>query len=125
MKLFATADGKIPFLQIIVGIIIGAISMFAYIKFGKPKFIFDDKSKPSPTVTIESTETLVSPKEKNTLKGGSPPEVVYIGNKQAQFVPVMRENTREIYAEELSSSEDEEEEEDEDEDQFSPNVPVV
>jgi hypothetical protein len=41
-KLFTTADGKIPFLQIAIGIMIGALAMFIYAKFYKPKILFQD-----------------------------------------------------------------------------------
>ena len=39
-KLLATSDGKIPFLQILIGLIVGAIGMIVYVKFKKPDFIF-------------------------------------------------------------------------------------
>jgi len=41
-KLFTTADGKIPFLQIAIGILLGAVAMFLYAKFYKPKLLFQD-----------------------------------------------------------------------------------
>jgi hypothetical protein len=41
-KLFTASDGKIPFLQILIGIIVGAIGMFIYVKFWKPKILFDN-----------------------------------------------------------------------------------
>lgn len=40
-KLLRASDGSIPFVPIMVGIIIGAIAMFAYAKFWKPKILFD------------------------------------------------------------------------------------
>ena len=39
-KMLTTADGKIPFLQIIIGVIVGAIGMFLYAKFCKPPWLF-------------------------------------------------------------------------------------
>jgi hypothetical protein len=35
-------NGSIPYLQIIIGIIIGAIGMFIYAKFYRPKILYDD-----------------------------------------------------------------------------------
>lgn len=49
-KLLTASDGKIPFVQIVIGVIIGAIAMFLYAKFWKPKMLFDDSSNSlSPT----------------------------------------------------------------------------
>jgi hypothetical protein len=39
--LFTTSDGKIPFLQIFVSLIIGAVAMFLYAKIYKPKILFE------------------------------------------------------------------------------------
>lgn len=39
-KLFTTADGKIPFIQIALGAIIGAIGVLIYVRFYKPKILF-------------------------------------------------------------------------------------
>ena len=47
-KLLTTADGKIPYLQIAIGIIIGIIGMFAYAKFYKPKILFEDSLLAAP-----------------------------------------------------------------------------
>lgn len=53
-NLFIASDGKIPYVQIIVGIVIGAIGMLIYAKFFKPQFILDTlndrKSKSATTV---------------------------------------------------------------------------
>jgi hypothetical protein len=61
-RLFATSDGKIPFLQILVGVIIGAIGMFVYAKFWKPKLLFDHKlplSSPSQEPFRETQQFVV------------------------------------------------------------------
>ncbi len=43
LKLFTTSDGKIPFIQIALGAIIGAIGVLIYVRFYKPKILFPDK----------------------------------------------------------------------------------
>ncbi|KAJ3135633.1 hypothetical protein HDU90_003708 [Geranomyces variabilis] len=45
--LFSTADGKIPFIQIALGAITGAIGVLIYVRFYKPKILFPD----APTVS--------------------------------------------------------------------------
>lgn len=45
-KLLTSSDGKIPFLQIIIGAILGAIGMFVYAKFWKPKILFENYGPP-------------------------------------------------------------------------------
>jgi hypothetical protein len=41
-SLFTTADGQVPFFQIILGLIIGAVMMLIYAKFFRPPFIVGD-----------------------------------------------------------------------------------
>jgi hypothetical protein len=41
-KLFTAGNGKIPFIQIILGVIIGAVGMLVYAKFYKPKLLFPE-----------------------------------------------------------------------------------
>lgn len=41
-KLFRTSEGNIPFLQIIIGAILGAVGMFIYAKFFRPKILYEE-----------------------------------------------------------------------------------
>lgn len=43
-RLFTTADGSVPIIQIIAGMVLGAIAMFAYAKICKPKYLYEDLS---------------------------------------------------------------------------------
>src|SRR3954468_20982155 len=73
-RLFTSADGKIPFLQIIIGIVLGAISMFAYCKFCKPKLLFGEKVVdllvPEPAAAVRKNG-----RPKNILHGRTAPPV--------------------------------------------------
>ena len=42
-KLLMDSQGNIPYMQILIGIIIGAVAMLAYAKFCRPKILFADE----------------------------------------------------------------------------------
>lgn len=54
-KFLTASDGKIPFLQILIGIIVGAIGMFVYAKFWKPKMLFENENLEIPQPQIAAT----------------------------------------------------------------------
>jgi len=56
-----SVDGKIPVLQILIGILIGAIGMFVYAKFYRPKILYE-------TETVEELKTENGKQIKNTVK---------------------------------------------------------
>ena len=60
-KLFMTEGGKIPFTQIALGIIIGAIAMYVYIKFNKGKLPFSKASAPNLPLDADILEPLAAP----------------------------------------------------------------
>jgi hypothetical protein len=43
-KMLTASDGKIPYLQILIGVAIGVIGMFFYAKFCRPKILFEETS---------------------------------------------------------------------------------
>jgi hypothetical protein len=64
-KLFTTSDGKVPFIQIALGLIIGAIGVLVYVRFYKPAFLFP----PSTTSAPQRSSITVRPAGKRKPEG--------------------------------------------------------
>jgi len=79
-KLFTTSDGKIPFTQIAIGILIGAIAMYVYVKIYKGDLPFGKKTA-TDLQPVESIEPLVAPPlptpapQMRATAGISPPQM--------------------------------------------------
>lgn len=61
-KLFTTGDGRIPFVQIALGIIIGAVGMLIYARFYKPKILFPESTSSTSTVAAPAPQPSISTK---------------------------------------------------------------
>ena len=79
-KLLTGSDGKIPYMQILIGILIGAIGMLVYAKMMRPKILFEDNIK----VPI-GPSILQGKQPKNVLKQRTPAQPVVA---QTSAVPV-------------------------------------
>ncbi len=63
-KLFTTSDGKVPFVQIALGLILGAIGVLVYVRFYKPAFLF-----PPSTTSTQQRSIPVRPTGKRKPEG--------------------------------------------------------
>ena len=99
-------DGKIPFLQILIGIVIGVIAALVYVKLYKPPFFeYTEVAKtlpPSSTITSLTEEPAVIAKKTNTVH----PEIVLVSIHDLPKVP----STFSSSLEELQESDNENDE---------------
>lgn len=123
MKLLTMTDGKIPYTQIAIGIILGAIGMLIYAKICKPKFLNEDfsvlglPSLPSfPNSTSQpvlvSKETII-PKEKAVLVEKLPLNVI---TSAPQLPTLINENIEDDDLEQDDDDDESREESDNDDD---------
>ena len=140
MKLLSV-DGKIPVLQILIGIIIGAIGMFLYAKFYRPKVLYEtelieeikaengkqvkgtvrqQKSQQQPT-QVQREQVIVETTDGNSGNNGHHmPGPSFVDLRQ---IPLAMPKLSAMYAEQEDYPEDEEDEdEDEDDEQEIPQV---
>lgn len=129
-KLFRTSEGSIPFMQIILGAIIGAIAMLVYAKFCKPKILYDE------TVTIPIGPSVADPRlPQNQVKvsGKNVPAPVVAQTESApvlfdiaSIAPIQNDiqmpQLPSLHEIEDEDTEESEEEDDEDEDE---DIPVA
>ena len=69
-KLFTTGEGKIPFVQIALGVIVGAIGMLIYARFYKPKILFPEQSAPQLRRAAPAVAAKPLGKRKDSGNGG-------------------------------------------------------
>lgn len=118
-------NGSIPYVQILLGILVGAIGMYVYAKMYKPKFLYDDddtekfsvtkkvtkKQKSDPVQDVEEREEVVERKYEQP-----PPTFIDLRST----IPIPMPNLTQMYEQEhygrgTEDETDDEEEESEDE----------
>lgn len=116
-KLLYASDGKIPFLQIALGIIIGVVGFFVYAKYYRPVILFND-SKPNSLSSTDSQAKVTTKRE--TIKEPSPTSSPDVIVSAPSFPPMnmfglgqQDNNAGESSSESSSSSSEEDESEDE------------
>ena len=129
LKFLQASDGKMPFMQILLGIVVGALGMFVYVKFWKPKILFPVASitekmqvSKTPTSTTKKTQQSVSnvPVQNQPPQGCPIPSFIdfsslNISRPQTAMPKLPSFESGITAAEELSMEEDEDEDEDEEE----------
>lgn len=122
-KLFTTSDGKVPFVQIALGLIIGAIGVLVYVRLYKPAFLF----APSTTALAQPRSIAVRPsnKRKTEIKNvdeprerqqpGYDPEDGLVGAPVILNMGTLQPRAPELPAAMFPVEEDESEDDDEDE----------
>ena len=89
------SDGKIPYFQIILGILLGIIGTLAYCKFYKPDFLFDNSQPDNLHVPLQlkldslTSSTKPTVTSSSTVMKSTPPIVTTTTSSSERLVPVL------------------------------------
>ena len=93
-KFLTASDGKIPFLQILIGIIVGAIGMFIYAKFWKPNMLFESTESNSDKITASNSHQTL-PAARQPSPGQSPaPQLPHPSQMQQQHTAPQQQHSK-------------------------------